>query len=357
MRHRRPLRGRLRDVSASTSRFVGVGLSLSNEEPAAVTVAQGVQADALGYDEVSIPESRLYRSTTSVAAAILARTRRVTVRVGVANPVTRHPLLLALEAATLGDLGAGRVRFGIGACEWTMRAFGCDPEGWLPYSNTIEAVRAMRSLLAGQPLGFEPETFAADAELRLDIAPPAPVPTDVGAVNARMLEAAGRWADGVQLGALMSPAYVAWASERVAGGARASGRDPAEVLISGNVLTSLDRDRAAARREVREVLAYYLARVEGVVVDRSGADPEAVAAVRAAVRRDGVAAGAATVSGQLIDTFAVTGDTDEVIERLAPFGAAGMAMPLFWYTLGPDPDWATEALAAEVVPVVRGEPA
>ena len=343
-------------MSGSAVQFAGVGLSLSNEAPAAVTLAQGVQADGLGYDEVSIPESRLHRSTTSVAAAILARTRRITARVGVANPVTRHPLLLALEAATLADIGPGRVRFGVGACEWTMRALGCEPAGWRPYSNTVEAVRAMRSLLLGGPLGFEPVTFAAGADLRLDLPPPAPVPVDVGAVNSRMLEAAGRWADGVQLGALMSPAYVAWAAGRVAAGARAAGRDPGEVLISGNVLTSLDRDRAAARREVCEVLAYYLARVEGVVVDRSGADPEAVAAVRAAVGQDGPAAATATVSGQLIDTFAVTGDTDEVIERLTPFGAAGMAMPLLWYTLGPDPDWAVEALAAEVLPAVRAEP-
>ena len=166
----------------------------------------------------------------------------------------------------------------------------------------------------------------------------------------------GRWADGVQLGALMSPAYVAWAADRIAEGARSVGRDPGEVLLSGNVLTSLDRDRAAARREVCEVLAYYLARVEGVVVDRSGADPEAVAAVRAAVRREGVAAGAAAVSGQLIDTFGVTGDTAEVIERLERFGDAGMAMPLLWYTLGPDPTWAVGALAAEVLPAVRPEP-
>lgn len=342
-------------MTSPPTRFAGVGLSLSNEEPAAVTLAQGVQADELGYDEVSIPESRLHRSATSVAAAILARTRRVTVRVGVANPVTRHPLLLALEAATLADIGPGRVRFGVGACEWTMRAFGCDPEGWLPYTNTVEAVRAMRSLLAGGSLGFEPETFAADVDLSLDMAPPSPSPVDVGAVNARMLEASGRWADGVQLGALMSPAYVAWAAARIAEGALAAGRDPGEVLISGNVLTSLSRDRDAARREVCEVLAYYLARVEGVVVNLSGADPEAVAAVRTAVRRDGLAAGAAAVSDQLIDTFAVTGDTDEVIERLRPFGEAGMAMPLLWYTLGPDPTWAVEALAAEVMPVVRGE--
>ena len=63
-RYPRRLQGKLRVMTESSpARFAGVGLSLSNEEPAAVTLAQGVQADELGYDEVSIPESRLHRST------------------------------------------------------------------------------------------------------------------------------------------------------------------------------------------------------------------------------------------------------------------------------------------------------
>lgn len=53
----------------------------------------------------------------------------------------------------------------------------------------------------------------------------------------------------------------------------------------------MDHDAAAARDATREVLAYYLHRVEGVVVDTSGADPDQVEAVRRAVREDGVEGG------------------------------------------------------------------
>ena len=67
---------------------------------------------------------------------------------------------------------------------------------------------------------------------------------------------------------------------------------------------------------MREVLAYYLWRVEGVVVDTSGADPDDVEAVRAAVAADGPAAGANRVSEHLIDTFACAGTVDDVIEQL-----------------------------------------
>ena len=334
--------------------FRGLGISLSNEDPVGVTVALSREADSLGYDEVSIPESRLFHSVTTVAAAVLAATENITVRIGIASPVFRHPVALALEAATLDELAPGRVRFGVGAAEWTMKALGTAPPGWRPYTNTIEAVRAMRSLTAGQALGFEPETFAASPDVRLDIARDAAVPIDIGAVSRRMMEAVGTHADGVQLGAITSIGYTKWSLDRVADGAAAAGRSTADLLVSGNVLTSVDADRSAARDAVREVLAYYLSRVEGVVVDESGADTEHVLAVREAVRTGGVEAGAAAVTDHLIDVFAVAGTVEEVIGGLAEFVEAGLSLPLVWHTLGPNPAEAIRTIATEVRPALSG---
>ena len=53
----------------------GFGLSLSNEDHAASTLAVCRRADELGFDEVSLPESRQHRAVFSMAAAALA-TRR-----------------------------------------------------------------------------------------------------------------------------------------------------------------------------------------------------------------------------------------------------------------------------------------
>ncbi len=338
--------------SDSGSRFSGLGLSLSNEESAAPTLALVRDADRLGFDEVSLPESRRHRSVIAIAAAALVQTEQVVVRIGIANPVTRHPVVLAMEAATLEDLGPGRVRFGIGAAEWTVKALGWDPEGWKPYTNTVEAVRAVKRLTAGHSLGFEPSTFLAPADTVLDLPSPAPVPVDIGAVNKRMMEAVGEVADGVQLGAITSVAYTRWAVDRIAAGAKRAGRDGRALLVTGNVLTSVGESRTEARDAVREVLAYYLARVEGVVVDLAGADLEAVAAVRIAVAEGGVEAGAKAVSESLIDTFAVAGTVDDVVNGLLAFADAGMHVPLLWHTLGPDPTKAVEVLARDVRPAV-----
>src|SRR5687768_10929525 len=150
-------------------RAVGFGLSLSNEDHAQATLDLCRRADALGFDEVSLPESRQHRAVFSVAAAALATTTRIRVRIGVANPVTRHPAVLAMEAGTLAEIGGPqRVAFGIGAAVWTMRALGYEPEGWRPYTHTVETVRALRQWLGGEELGFTPTTFRARPETRLD---------------------------------------------------------------------------------------------------------------------------------------------------------------------------------------------
>ncbi len=329
--------------------FAGIGISLSNEDHLASTLAVARRADELGFDEVSLPESRQHRSVFAAAAATLAVTNRIRVRIGIANPVTRHPAVLAMEAGTLAEIaGPERLRFGVGAAEWTVKALGYAPEGWKPLTHTVETVRALRRLLAGEELGFEPTTFVAPSTCRLDFVPPGPIAIDVGAVNGRMLEAAGELADGVQLGAITSPGYTRWAVGRLAAGAARAGRPMGELLVSGNVLTSVGRDRALARAAVKPVLAYYLWRVEGVVVDQSGADPDAVAAVRRATAEGGPEAGAAVIGDELVDTFAVAGTADDVVEGLRRFGPAGLSLPLAWYTFGPDVEWALQALAHEV---------
>ncbi len=337
--------------------FSAFGLSLSNEDPVESTLAMVQRADRLGFDEVSLPESRQFRSVFSVAAASLATTSHIRIRIGVANPVTRHPAVLAMEAGTLAEIGPRRLRFGIGAAAWTMRGYGYAPDGWKPYTNTIEAVRAVRRLVRGESLGFTPTTFPASPETKLDFVPPQPIPVDLGAVSTRMMEAVGEVADGVQLGALASPGYVAWARERIAAGAARAGRDPADILVAANVLTSVDVDRRAARDAVREVLAYYLFRVEPVMIDAgSGADPDEVAGVREAVATGGVAEGARVVSDGLIDRFAVAGTVEDVLAGFGLFAESGLHVPLAWYTFGPDPDWAIDTLARQVRPALLGGP-
>jgi 5,10-methylenetetrahydromethanopterin reductase len=333
-----------------------LGVSLSNEAPVQETVDLVRLAEDLGIAEVSLPESRHGRGVFTVASQVAAATNDITIGIGIVNPFWRHPSLIAMEAAALDEASGGRVHLGVGAALWTLRSLGeADPRTERPLTAMRETLQILRSILSDGE-GIDGNVFTVRSDASLDFEPlRRSIPLYVGAVNAGMLEAAGALADGVQLGAITSPGYARWAWEQIEAGARSAGRDPATLDLTSNVLVSVDDDGDAARNAVRDVLAYYLHRVEGIVIDASGADPAEVQLVRDAVNSSGVRAGAALVTDHLIDVFAAAGTPDHVAARLRAFSDAGIRGLLAWYVFGPDRLAGIRQIAADVAPLVLAE--
>ncbi len=327
-----------------------MGLAISGEIPAADTVALVRHAEALGFTEAWIPEVNHGRTATAIVAHLAGVTSTIGLGIGVINPYWRHPSLIAMETATLDELTGGRLRMGIGPAVWSLRALGEDDARIAkPRTATVDTLRIVRALLRGEDNPGS-DLFPIRTSARLSFQPlRGHVPLYVGAVNERMLEASGAWADGVTLGAITSPGYARWAAARVADGARAAGRDPDEVDVIGHVLISVDPDRDAARRATRRVIATYIDRVERVVIEHSGADPDAVAHAQQAVRDGGVEAAVPRISDSLIDTFAAAGTPADAARRVAEYRAAGLRTPTAWHVLGPDPRRALELIAGEVL--------
>jgi 5,10-methylenetetrahydromethanopterin reductase len=340
-------------VSVAFRRPQRLGLALSNEAPIRETVALACQAEALGFKEVWLPESGHGRGVFTVAASVAAATRRIKIGIGIVNPFWRHPSVIAMEAAALDEASDGRIMLGLGAALWTLKALGeSDSRTDRPLTAMVEAIRIVRNLLRGET-GVDPHVFPVRRDAKLDFERHRPtVPVYVGAVNGRMLRAAGAWADGVQLGAIVSPGYVRWSWTQVTRGAREAGRDSAVLDLASNVLVSVDADAQAARDAVRDVLAYYIHRVEPVVLSTSGADADEIGRVRHAVFERGVEAGSGLISDGLIDTFAAAGTPDHVTARLQEYVRAGLNGVLAWHVIGPDRARALRLLADEVWPHV-----
>jgi alkanesulfonate monooxygenase SsuD/methylene tetrahydromethanopterin reductase-like flavin-dependent oxidoreductase (luciferase family) len=86
------------------------------------------------------------------------------------------------------------------------------------------------------------------------------IPIYLGALGPQMLHLAGQRYDGAALN-WCSSEQVRWSRERVAAGARAARRDPAEVKIHEYVRVCIDDDEQAARLAfAKMVMAYALAR-------------------------------------------------------------------------------------------------
>jgi 5,10-methylenetetrahydromethanopterin reductase len=302
-----------------------LGFSLQNDRPLRETLELARLAEETGFAEVWINESGHHRGAFTQVAAVASVTSRIGLGIGVVNPFHRHPSVIAMEAATLDELSGGRLRLGIGASLWNLRNLGeDDPRTRKPLTATIEAIRIIRALLRGEP-GIESEIYTVSPVAKLDFElVRRDLPIYIGAVNERMMRAGGAWADAVELGAVMSVGYVNWALDVIAEGARSTGRDPASLDIAAPLMVSVEEDHEHARAAVRETLAYYLYRVEAIVTDKSGADPEKIAAVRSAVADRGAAAGAALIDDELIDTFTLAGEPSHVARRFAEYHEAGI---------------------------------
>ncbi|HEY0189189.1 MAG TPA: LLM class flavin-dependent oxidoreductase [Cellulomonas sp.] len=332
---------------------VRFGVSLQNHRPVAENLAHARLAEDLGFDELWTNENGHHRGIFTIAALLAAATTRVGIGLGIVNPFHRHPSVIAMEAATLDEASGGRVRLGIGAALWNLRDLGeADPRTERPRTATVEAIQIIRALLRGEP-GIASTVFTVRSDARLDFVPVRPdLPVHAGAVNARMLHDSGRVADAVELGAIVSTGYARWAIERVHEGARAAGRDPDALDVSAPLFVSVQADARAARDAVRPQLAYYLHRVEPVVRDESGADPQDLARVVRAVHEHGLDAGAAAITDELIDVFTASGDPEHVGRRLQEYADLGIRGLILQDPTGQERAASLRLFAREVAPHV-----
>ncbi|MEN3269355.1 LLM class flavin-dependent oxidoreductase [Pseudonocardia sp.] len=289
---------------------LGLMLSGARRAPDAVAVAR--RAEAAGITDIWISEDYFERGAIGVAGAVAVATKTARIGLGVLNPWTRHPMLTAMEVAGVDELAGGRLLLGMGASNRVWMQERCGIPFRAPLRAVDEAVQIVRTALSGEQVAIAGRHFTVDA--RLSFVPDhSTVPVYLGAKGERALAMAGRIADGVLLSLLSAPPYVAWAREKCG----------TQLDTAAYVLVSCDPDSPAARAAVRRPLAFYLGvHGEHDITRVAGLDTELAAGFRA-----GWLAGRPAVDlvdDQIVDTFAVAGDVDGCLDKLARLAAAGL---------------------------------
>jgi len=170
------------------------------------------------------------------------------------------------------------------------------------------------------------------------------LPVWLGALGPRMLELAGRIADGVILN-LMTPAQAGQAAGAVRAAARAAGRDPASVEIACVVHCCLAEDPASAAAAARAVVLRYVLHpsVPRLFGELSGGVD--LRGVRELVLAGDRAGAAGRVPQQVADGFVAHGSAERCAARLTEYRAAGVDLPvLFPVPVGGD--WGYEQTIA-----------
>lgn len=150
-----------------------------------------------GYTDVWTSEGVDYDGFTPLALAAACSTS-LRLGVGVASAFTRGPALLAQTAATMAELSPAGFVLGIGSSsdvivhDWNGIPFE------RPYSRTRDIVRFRRAAFTGERVTADFHTFSV-RNFRLAREVTSPPTIVVAALRERMLQLAGREADGASI--------------------------------------------------------------------------------------------------------------------------------------------------------------
>jgi 5,10-methylenetetrahydromethanopterin reductase len=313
-------------------------------------------AEDLGYGTYWVPEDYFFRGAFALASAIACSTRHMRVGLGVVNPYTRHPALIAMEIAALSEVAEGRAALGIGGgvrywIETQMR---------IPYTKPgtamREAVDIVRRMLRNEPVSFEGKVFRTHQAKLSFPSPRADLPVHLGVLGPKNLEMAGEIADGVLLSGMTSAAYARFAVEHVRRGAERAGRRLADLEIGAFLLVSISEDERAARRAVKPFLATLLgllaAEPQSPLVAVPGTPAHELAQIGEALAQG--KSPVDLVSDWMIDTFAIAGSPARCRERLADMVAAGVDHPIAFEVPGVDPEETIRAVHEHLMPHFLG---
>ncbi|HEY0277236.1 MAG TPA: LLM class flavin-dependent oxidoreductase [Solirubrobacterales bacterium] len=272
-------------------------------------------AERAGLDAAWAPE--LYdRSATISVAEMAHRTERCTVGTAIAYGVGRSPLTLAAEARDLDEVSGGRFVLGIGNGTRRMISdwHGQDPEA--PAVRIEELVPLLRRIwnLHEEPVDHEGRFYRLRIKPTGDVAPAArAIPIYTAGVNPRMIESAGRVADGLLGHALFTAEHIAEVVRpAIAKGAAHADRDPADIAVASLVISVVDDDADRARAEAAAQIAFYCsAKTYAALLDSHGFVAEG-AAIREAFAAGDFAAMVAAVSDEMVDRMALAGTPEEV---------------------------------------------
>jgi 5,10-methylenetetrahydromethanopterin reductase len=223
-----------------------------------------------------------------------------------------------MAAATLDEGFPGRVQlcFGVGAPRDLASAGIASPR---PLATLAEAIEIARALLSGETIAFQGERFQVAGRSLAN--GPREIPIVLAASGPRMLELAGRAADGALVSSASSPEFLAWSLAQVRRSQGASGRLVKTIAL---VPAAIDDDAPRAHGRLRRNLAFVLRGAHHARNLALAGTPLDQAALAAAFAREDWEAVDALITDDVVRRHAASGTAEQVGEALARYRAVGV---------------------------------
>ena len=302
------------------------------------TIALARKAEAVGLSACWIFEDYFYGGAFTTATACALNTERIKIAIGVINPFTRHPVLSAMEAASLDALSHGRLILGMGGSNkgWIQDKAGIPFEK--PIQAAAEAVEIIHQLVNTRHVKYDGTVFkTGDIELEFETYR-SDMPVYLGVKGPKALFKAGQIADSVVLSSCTSIPYIHFAKQHIAAGAEAAGRDPSSLKIAAYFPTAVSDNEKEARDMVRPYLAKFIG-IHGYhpIMFEAGLTEDVIRPFREACINGTPASVIPLVTDDIVDRLAIAGTPAYCRDKLRAINAAGVDMPIAFELPGVSP--------------------
>jgi len=232
-----------------------------------------------------------------------------------------------MTAATLDEVSRGRILLGLGTGEQSwMEKQGIESKR--PMTAVSEYVTIIRRLMTGQLTTFTGEVFRI-SQTKLRFKPKRQVPIYIAARGPKMLQLAGKIANGVLCAeGLWTPEHVEWIIKNVKMGAEAGGRDARQVEIASYVIVAASNDQDRARKDAKRAVFSLL--IRGLLdqqVERIRLYSPEVAKLFEHWRKTNHKS-YTSIPDELITKLAIYGTTKECAKKISEFRQSGVSIPV-----------------------------
>ena len=295
-----------------------VGITTNMRFEATKWIAEN--ADSMGVHRIWMGEDiDIGQDIFVLAASMLLHTKGVKIGTGIV-PIAVHRIsTLARGTLSLQEIGEGRFAFGtgIGGIQ-DLKKLGIQLKK--PVTTLRETMQCLRELWAGKTVTIQNELFTLDG-YSLGPSVKTSIPIFLGVRGPQMLRLAGEVADGVILSGPLD--YLRYAVKEINQAATNAGRISSDVEKVAWIPT-IPTFRGGKESLAKKVVAIVVADMPDQILDMLSVDRAKIDHLRSAVESGGPDAGIPLIDDELIDTFAIAGGLEHMVDMFEQIAALGL---------------------------------
>ncbi len=287
-----------------------------------VELAKGAEGARLD----SVWATELYRTSFQQLSFVSQATKTIKLGTAVALAFVRSPFITALTALDLDEVSNGRLILGLGTGARRTNEMWHGIIHGKPVSRMKECIEVIRLMMNKSHLG-EPVSYVGDyynINTRGYHRPFKPfrsnIPIYLAAVGRYMTQASGEVADGYIGHVVCSLRYIKEVvNKSIKIGLERSGRNRKDFEVSSIITCAVSNNKKQAKQAARATIAFYATvRTYEPPFRMHGFEKEAQKIRGAFFKRD-IKSMIESVSDNMVETFAITGDKDECRKKVKKY--------------------------------------